>query len=371
MNSKLDLQHENVLDFVRGMAALLVVAGHLRALIFENWSGGGILEMMFYSATALGHQAVLVFFVLSGYLVGGSAIAAVQSNSWDFRRYFLRRYIRLSVVLIPALILTYTFDRFGLVAGFAPDLYSGNAGGALITYDVDDRLGVGEFFGNLLFLGSIFTDTFGSNGALWSLAYEFWFYMLFPLLLVPISNRSWNGVLYGLLILFGFFWLSGVEGAAYFAIWCLGALVAFIKMNSPVFWKWYRSSLVGTCVVFFATLAYSVKAPASVVVDLVLGFSFSLLLLFALGMRSSSGRFSRVSGFMAKISYSLYATHMPFAVLLVAYLTGGIRAQVDAMSLLTYLFVLLSVVALAFGFWAVFERYTASIQRTVRSRFFP
>jgi hypothetical protein len=69
------------LDLLRGLAALLVLAGHLRAYIFQSAvdleQAGlqlGVLGKVFYFATELGHQAVMVFFALSGYLVGGKAL---------------------------------------------------------------------------------------------------------------------------------------------------------------------------------------------------------------------------------------------------------------------------------------------------------
>ena len=36
------------------------------------------MTKVFYLATGLGHQAVMIFFVLSGFLVGGSVITAFQ-----------------------------------------------------------------------------------------------------------------------------------------------------------------------------------------------------------------------------------------------------------------------------------------------------
>src|SRR6202030_1593882 len=39
----------------------------------------------------------------------------------------------------------------------------------------------GIFLGNLFFVQTILCRTFGSNGPLWSLANEFWYYVLFPL----------------------------------------------------------------------------------------------------------------------------------------------------------------------------------------------
>ena len=71
------------------------------------------LDRLFYFATGLGHQAVVVFFVLSGYLVGGSVLTAYQSGRWSWAAYALRRLTRLWVVLLPALIITLAVDGLG------------------------------------------------------------------------------------------------------------------------------------------------------------------------------------------------------------------------------------------------------------------
>jgi peptidoglycan/LPS O-acetylase OafA/YrhL len=57
-----------------------------------------------YLITGLGHQWVIVFFVLSGYLVGGSVLRSVAVNHWSWRVYLLNRLTRLYAVLIPALV---------------------------------------------------------------------------------------------------------------------------------------------------------------------------------------------------------------------------------------------------------------------------
>jgi peptidoglycan/LPS O-acetylase OafA/YrhL len=67
------------LDLVRGLAAITVILVHVRLRSFvelgalapsqQSWPVG-----MFFAATRLGQEAVLLFFVLSGFLVGGQII---------------------------------------------------------------------------------------------------------------------------------------------------------------------------------------------------------------------------------------------------------------------------------------------------------
>src|SRR5579863_1104724 len=78
------------LDALRGTAALLVVLGHLRTAFFVPLSqitGHKVFWFVIYAVTNLGHQAVIVFFVLSGYLVGGSVVRALSRRNWSWSRY--------------------------------------------------------------------------------------------------------------------------------------------------------------------------------------------------------------------------------------------------------------------------------------------
>jgi peptidoglycan/LPS O-acetylase OafA/YrhL len=57
-----------------------VLGGHLRSYIFQNYhelAHPGLLVKVFYFATGLGHRAVIIFFALSGFLVGGKALADI------------------------------------------------------------------------------------------------------------------------------------------------------------------------------------------------------------------------------------------------------------------------------------------------------
>ena len=52
----------------------------------------------------------------------------------------------------------------------------------MVLNDVRQTIGLPTLLGNLAFLQDFFARPYGSNGPLWSLSYEFWFYLVFPLL---------------------------------------------------------------------------------------------------------------------------------------------------------------------------------------------
>src|SRR5208282_4394039 len=104
-------------DLIRGLAALGVVYCHARVLLIQSVSNGiRPIDRVLYLLSGYGHSAVMVFFVLSGYLVGGSVVRATTSGRWSWGDYLLARGVRLYLVLVPALLLTALWDRIGLEA---------------------------------------------------------------------------------------------------------------------------------------------------------------------------------------------------------------------------------------------------------------
>src|SRR5262245_43740160 len=91
------------LDVIRGVAAVAVLGGHIRGLFFAEYNqlaAHPLWVTVMYGVTSLGHQAVMVFFVLSGFLVGGSVLKNL--DNWSWRDYLINRLTRLYVVLLPA-----------------------------------------------------------------------------------------------------------------------------------------------------------------------------------------------------------------------------------------------------------------------------
>ncbi len=181
------------LDRLRGLAALLVIFGHWRNLLFVNFPDVHVHRRIwfpFYAVATAGHQAVILFFVLSGYFVGGTVLRSLERGQWSWVEYLLRRVVRLWTVLLPALLLGFFWDRLGIYLGRAPGLYTGRVPNNLITDDVALRLLPHIFLGNLFFLQTILVQTFGTNGALWSLANEFWYYIFFPLAAIAVWRTT-------------------------------------------------------------------------------------------------------------------------------------------------------------------------------------
>ncbi|HXJ14034.1 MAG TPA: acyltransferase family protein, partial [Candidatus Limnocylindrales bacterium] len=185
MPRKLSATASDSFDLIRAVAAFAVMIGHLRTFFFVDFqhlqSKSFALEFLYF-LTGFGHQAVIVFFVLSGFLISSTILRSHILGKWSWRYYAVNRATRLYVVLLPGLLLGFFWDRLGSWLFAAKGIYA-HALSDLGPSVPLNNLTTGNFLGNLFFLQTILCETFGSNGPLWSLSNEFWYYVLFPLAL--------------------------------------------------------------------------------------------------------------------------------------------------------------------------------------------
>lgn len=135
------------LDGIRGIAILAVIAFHHRFLLEVGWAG------------------VDLFFVLSGFLITRILRASAARNSY-WSRFYLKRAAR----ILPPLLLLFAFALV-LSRHISPITLAGYA----------------LFFGNVMNLTRYQNGLFG---ALWSLAVEEHFYILFPFAVRYLSRRG-------------------------------------------------------------------------------------------------------------------------------------------------------------------------------------
>lgn len=330
------------LDFIRAAAACAVMFGHVRALFFVEYpqivSPNFFLKVLYF-LTGFGHQAVIVFFVLSGFLISSSVFKSLGSQKWSGTEYAIHRSARLYVVLIPGLLLGLLWDFVG--SHFLPGriLYShplASLGPAIAR----ENLTIGNFFGNLFYLQTILCSTFGSNGPLWSLANEFWYYVLFPLGLfagIALAKRAWRQAIVLGLLACGVSYFLGFEKLTGFVIWLAGSVlvIAYAKLSPKP-----SSTLMLYLVASSLTLAACLSAARvgmlpALTSDLVVAMAFTLFLFGALGLPWGANRqfYLRTTHSLAAFSYSLYVLHFPLVLFLRAWIAPGTRWQPDLLHL--------------------------------------
>jgi peptidoglycan/LPS O-acetylase OafA/YrhL len=163
------------LDGLRGMAILLVMVGH-----YFSVPGVGAVSLLNGYWFRLGWTGVDLFFVLSGFLIGGILLDARGSSNY-FKTFYARRFFRI-IPLYYAWILLYVI--------LAP----------VIKMFFSDRIGPvqqvdGSILAHLFFLQNFHEFlksgvSFWWFSSTWSLAVEEQFYLVAPLLVRYLSKRS-------------------------------------------------------------------------------------------------------------------------------------------------------------------------------------
>ncbi len=340
------------LDAIRGLAALAVFTGHARALLITDFSPrehGGAFLKLFYTLTGLGHLAVMVFFVLSGFLVGSSVLRAFASGRWSWRHYLVQRLVRLWVVLIPALVWCAVLDRMGMALfGPATGSYTNAPHGAAMEIGDTAQTGTPEVFVlNALFVQTIAAPTFGTNVALWSLANEFWYYMLFPmaLLVVRPNQPAVARLLYAASFL-SILAFVGPQIAWLFLVWLSGVGIALLRPLQGPRW-WDRALLLVGGGLFAGTLIASRlrllnhQVAITVAITATTGLLLYAILNSAANRRSSTGIASLgpipiyppAARWLAGFSYTLYLIHMPVIMFTQAGIVTGDRFQPTRLNL--------------------------------------
>jgi peptidoglycan/LPS O-acetylase OafA/YrhL len=193
------------LDGIRGIAIGMVVVYHYFLLILVTTPGSTLAYVQ--AAGRLAWTGVDLFFVLSGFLIGGILIDARESSNY-FKVFYTRRFFR----ILPIYVVWFCCVQLTILAvqhGFVTEL-----SGLL-----KDRL---PPFSYLLFLHNFWMaarNTLGgvSAGGTWSLAIEEQFYLTIPLFIRFVDVKRKPGVI-----------LAGILAAPIFRILCFVLLPQLI-----------------------------------------------------------------------------------------------------------------------------------------------
>lgn len=298
------------LDSARGFSALVVAVAHTNqfivAPVFSNW------------APALGllaQSAVMVFFVMSGFLIGKSISANEARNNGRFSAvdYAIDRAVR----IWPPLALS--LGGLVVLAWIAPFFFpSGTASFLQLDGQAPGRVGIEidrkEILGALFALNGYLTDTPRSNGPLWSLSIEVGYYVVAGVVAIP---RAW-WKLASLPVVAGLCWLAWDNDQFFYyaPVWCLGYGLSMLHNPGKVLPK---SLLIWCTAISLACAAYAghrsiVEADprsawhALVAFNLLIGLAFGALLAMVL---TGALRFPTRFRSAAAYSYTIYVIHTP------------------------------------------------------------
>ena len=371
------------LDLSRALAAILVLLVHLRDPLFVGWPAlrpdeRNLFVHGWFFITGMGFEAVVVFFILSGYLVGGLSLGKVQKGSFTLRDYTIDRVSRLFVVLIPALLLTFVLDRLG--SNWFGELGYWNGTNPVLQTKFGPFLpnaGLGTLACNLAMLQPFYCPVFGSNIPLWTLSYEFWFYSVFALSIMLVRNRNalrWIGAL----LIAGIFLVLGVKFLWLIIAWGLGIAACLYQgqaLRRP-WWSWIAFAAATCLSRLMQGPELGTTLPQSLI-TLAQAASFAWVVI---SMRSVESRFlvaiSTASKHLASFSYTLYLTHFPTMLFVLGvmyklfgpdpFVHGASPATFTGMALYTATFIVVMLIAWLFS--RLTEANTHHLRRWLRTR---
>lgn len=361
-----DCWHSIVISLLRGLAALVVAAAHLRSELYPGLRTVADPTLWFKSfafATGFAHQAVLVFFVISGWLVGGSLLNKMGQPG-ALTNYAIDRVTRLWMVLIPT---------FGLTLVFG--LYSGVLHPSGIDFGPANEFSALAFAGNLFGLQDILLPEFGGNYALWSLANETWYYLLFPLLVVLVRARRATPRLASAVALVAALVVLPTGIIVYFAIWLLGVAFSRVRIDCQTGLRWAWLLPLAALSVYFRLTGDNDRFDQT---TLGMDFLLSLMLLALLSSlqfrpapaSTLAQPLARIGRFFADFSFSLYVLHLPLIFLLkqVALTQFGLRklSPSEPLHFALYLGMLAVLLLGSYLSYLLFESQTYRIRRLVK-----
>jgi peptidoglycan/LPS O-acetylase OafA/YrhL len=358
--------HSTAISLLRGLAALEVAAAHLRAQVYPGFSTIPNPTLWFKGlafATGFAHLAVVVFFVLSGWLVGGSLL-----NKFDrtgaIREYAIDRMTRLWIVLIPTFLLI---------------LLLGAGTGAVavgdISFAASNEYSVAAFFGNLIGLQNILVPNFGGNFPLWSLSNETWYYMMFPMFVTLFSTRSTAIRVVITIVLAGIVQVVSNTILMYFAIWLMGAGCSRLRIECS------RAGRLFLLLGFLSAAVYirltgqtNDLNEDSFLQDLVFSVAF-LAFLSSIQVQIKTSIMwlaflRRAAKFFANFSFTLYVLHIPLIAMMMHMVRGifqdGKLSPFSISHAAVYGGMFLLIVAASFLFYLPFESNTQRVRSAIK-----
>lgn len=331
------------LDSLRGLASLAVVIHHtllvlpLFFLANDHNKIDNILVNVL-SNTPLhmiwgGHEAVMLFFILSGFVL---ALPFLGNRSSPYPQYVIKRICRIYIPYIVSMgisILLFTMINTSDINNLSD----------FFEYQWNHPV---SFLSIISYLFMLDYDNFNINGVTWSLIHEMRISLIFPFIMILIIRFNWKrslvlGISLSLILWtiflslakfinidsFGFLLKSIAETCYYTAFFIIGAV--FAKYRLIIINK-VKSYAITSKILFFISfiLLYnfewisfgfgSFKVSENLIVSsiaqLIIDYFIvvSVLLLFALVLSSSRLQFllsKKPLIFLGRVSYSLYLVH--------------------------------------------------------------
>lgn len=289
-------------DTLRGMAAVVVVICHCAQLFINQH-----LPEFYRLFAVLAQSCVMVFFVLSGFLITKSITGNISRNGrLDLADYAVKRFARIYPPLVFSFIVVAILTMLSHRYFVSVDGSLSTASGWVNKYGFNVEL-FSYIPSAIMSNGFIGNMSPASNTPLWSLSIEVWYYVIAGMIL---SGRK-ELIIAGLML--GYVGISNNSPFFYYSIvWVVGAILCL--MHDGVI-KYSKSVTSAALIISGAYALYRLLViyhdfnnPNLTLVNVALG-----LLMAALLQKVVIERNIRlcILPSMASFSYTLYIIHFP------------------------------------------------------------
>lgn len=347
------------LDAIRFVAAFMVLLSHCRNTFFPEYGDlpaeqHSIATMLFTFICRMGHEAVIVFFVLSGFLVGGRGWENIKSGTMQVKSYAIDRFARIYPPLIAAVI-------FCGITSF-------------VTRGIEFNWGCA--IGNLLNLQGICCGSLVSP--FWSLSYEVWFYIILGTLSVLLLTDSEKNKLISFTMFFGTLsvFVMGLK-CTYLIIWVMGA-IAYMTRPKKTNVSVLILSLLGVAggILYYQLskdshfLGFAFKGNNRELIEMIIAFAFCLFIQQVILFEPQTivaKSIEKLLGNMAKFSYTLYLSHRIVFLWIIAYIWPENVCDFTTKGLMIFLYIIALTLLCCYILYFVSERHTSIIKRKLKS----
>lgn len=295
------------LDSLRGIAAVMVIFQHFWEI--NHPSDARLKPWLFFCA---GHEAVILFFVLSGFVLSHQLRNFRLNNYGEFvMRRILRIYPAYYAALLFSAVLLYFFQHY----------YPSSLDGHGLTRWF--YIWSSTVFDKPLIINSVLLITHNGsslNVAIWSLYFEMWISLLFPFVMLGLWR---SGLVIRILlaavllyISWQFFktgnWIDDQWQAISYYLWYfIVGSVLYFSHDKLKFISGYLSLVIGIGLYFINYLVFG-NITSRLEHEMILAIGCFLILLNGIHLHSFRGFLQRsLFQFYGKISYSLYLFHLP------------------------------------------------------------
>ncbi|MDD3597078.1 acyltransferase [Sulfuricurvum sp.] len=262
-----------------------------------------------------GQEAVIVFFILSGFVISKS----LEKNNYSFKIYFLHRFTRIySVVFISYLV---SYICWTIFSNTNFPTYTDFIYNVLMLQD------------NVMFRPGTIVSPLFANNPLWSLSYEWWFYMLFfaqyafqkQMNISPMKNiHIAFSLSFAGMVTFYFFPNQMSTFLMYYIIWFSGSVLNYdMQYNTSIHLKAYLVILLLFITSYILIFTLDQKYTTSIVhpfITLRHFLALFIFLIFFLIIKKYLNKILNISfiqiginffSLFASISFAIYLLHYP------------------------------------------------------------